>query len=479
MGPTQITLDINMTNQRDSEAIVAITLPKNHSYYNSTESFNVTAIITITGNNGINCNATLSFSVPGIFALATGETYIHNLGNINRGDSVTEVWNLTGFGTGDTNITVFAECQSDGLNLEDKNTDTIYNITSQDVSPPDVTIISPKNNTRLNNLALFYYTISAGSPIKNCTLEINSVLTNTTIEPLRNSILNFSYTLTQKTNLWEINCTSNTTGKIGSTGIFNLTLNSYPTITNINIENPISLIGGSTKKVWCNGSVRDLDSYTDIYAINASLFFQNVTPNHNNNEEMHYSNSSCALFNGAADDIDFSCSFDVEYYANNGTWYCNITVVDSLNSTNSSQQPTYINDLLAIGISPSIISFGGLEPLQISPYDTPINITNYGNVKLDTQLYAYALNVDDNVSMVCTIGNITYDYERVSLLQDQNFNLMTPVNNSLNRVYLDLNVSKRSAGSPESKKQVYWKLQIPLETAGSCNGKVVFGAIIG
>jgi len=476
MGQTRVTIDIVLNNTRDAEPRVEILIPQNHTSYNSTDKFNLTANISMYGNNGITCNATLSFTVPGVFALDTGETYTHDLGSINRGSSVIEVWNLTGFGTGSTNITILVDCSNDGTKFEYNNYDTIVNISSGDTSAPTVNIISPGNNSRVNNPVTFYYNVTDGSAIDNCTLNINNVTVNITYDPQRDVILNFTNLLTQKYNKWEINCTDNESN-IGTSGLYNLTLNDYPSITNIIADTPVDLLAGSTKTVYCNGTASDGDSYTDISDLNATLFFAGFNPDDIDNNSNHYSNTSCNLFNGAGNDIDFRCSFNLEYYSNNGTWYCNATVIDTINSTNSSESTTLVNDLLAIGVNPLIIDFGNLEILQISPSDIIVNVTNYGNIMLDLDLFGYALFQNDNLSMDCNTNNISLNYEKLSSSAGQNYNIMTSINNTLNPVFVDFNLSKREGGAPESRKSLYWKIQIPWRTKGKCNGKVIFSAL--
>ena len=112
------------------------------------------------------------------------------------------------------------------------------NISSQDLSPPIIQIISPGNHSRLNNPVTFYYNVTDGSSIVNCTLNINNITVNITNDPQRDVILNVSNFLTQKYNKWEINCTDNSSN-IGTSGLYNLTLNDYPSVTNIVVDTPV------------------------------------------------------------------------------------------------------------------------------------------------------------------------------------------------------------------------------------------------
>lgn len=478
MGSSQVVIDFNMNMSRDPEAKVVILFPENHSYFIESDSVNVTANITLLGNPGTDCNTTISFSVADVFNLYTGEEYTLDLGNMNWFESVLVSWNLTGIG-GTTNITIVAECSESNVNFEELNRFTVYNISHEDVGTPVVNIESPGNNTFVNNPAFFFYNVSDAEVINNCSLIINDVETNISLFPDKDKSLNFSYSLTQKNNLWYINCTDNSPSKLtGSSGVYNLTLNDYPYITNHVIEDPVNLIAGTTKTVYCNGTVTDLDSYQDVFNVNASLFFTGLSTESPLNKSNNYYNSSCTLWNGLGNNINFYCGFDVEYYANNGSWYCNVSAEDYINSTNTSEISTEVNDLLAIGISQSIIDFGNLQKLQISPDDVFVNITNFGNIDIDLNIFAYAHFIDDNISMNCTEKNISFNNERFSVLPDQNYAIMTPVDNSENKVLVDVNLPKKVYGATEdSKKSMFWKLQIPLEASGRCDGKVVFGAI--
>lgn len=472
MGTTQAVIDIRLNRTRDSEAKVVILYPGNDSAFDSEDIINVTANITILGNNGVNCNTTLDFSVDSIFY--SSQTV--NLGNMARGVPRLVKFNITSGMTGITNITVTAECSTDGINLQHLNTFTVYNISNSDITPPVITIFSPVNNSRKNNYITFSYNVSDNNPISNCTLDINSLTTNTSFFP--NMTENFTYSLGQKYNNWTINCTD-ISGNMASRGKFNLTRNDRPYISS-EIASPINLNAGSNKTVFCNGTVTDADSYTDIASVNSSLLFQGVTKNDQINRSSHYYNSSCTLFNGIGNSINYRCSFEVEYYALNGTWSCNSTALDYINASNTTEQDTDINELLAIGVSPGVIDFGNLQIMQISPSDIIVNVTNYGNVPLDLRLSAYSIFENDNLSMDCVKRNITLDYERWSLLSGQFFDSMISVNNSLTPSQVNINLRRKGYGdTSDSIDQVYWKLQIPFFVEGRCNGKILFGAVSG
>ncbi len=479
MGPTQLDIVINLNQTRTSEAVVEILVPDSNLVFNSSEDLNVTANITIVGADGILCEAAILFSNPDAFGLRGNEEVVHSLGNLPRGTTVTESWNISSLADGISNITVSASCLSDRKIFLDMNNDTAVNLTSEDVSSPLVSILWPGNNTRRNNPLLVYYEVEDNTYLTNCTLTINDVLSNVTYAPAVGNTLNFSNIISARANEIEINCTDGSeANNMGSSGIFNYTLNNFPYISLIEADDPVNLLAGANKTVYCNGTAADLDSYSDILNINASLYFNTNTPDSEYNRSTKYDNSSCTLLNPSGSSIDFVCGFDLEYYAFNGTWYCNATVIDNINSTNSSETSILVNDLIALSITP-VIDFGQLEPLQISPVDAVVNVTNLGNVAFDLSIHSYAQIPGDNKAMVCDEGDIDFEFERFSTAAYQNFLTMTAVNNSQNAVDVDFNLSQKVYGSSlDSIRNLYWKLQIPFAADGMCSGKIVVSAIV-
>ncbi|MBN1503290.1 hypothetical protein JW930_07160 [Candidatus Woesearchaeota archaeon] len=479
MGPTRVNVDITLNISRPSETNVTITVPQDHSFYNMGADFNVTAFIQVLGNNGLDCNATISFSNSSVIVLFSGENNDIDLGNILLWDSVTVVWNVTANQTGFTNIAVDASCGSDGINLEGLNSDTVINISSSDYLAPNITLIAPENNTRQNNPVVFYYNVTDGSPIMNCSLIVDNVIVATTPNPLRNALLNFTQTISTKNNWWAINCTdSSSSHNTGSAGFYNLTINSFPSVSVIDILDPIDLFAASARTIICNGTIFDEDGYPDIANVNATLFNIDYGSYHedSDNNSIHYTDTSCTIYNQVGNMADFNCSFDVVYYALNGSWVCNVTVGDLINASNSSEVYATVNELLAIGADPSFINYGDLGITEESPMDLIVNITNYGNILLDLELYGYAIDDNDGLAMNCTKSNISVDWERFDLDSGTDYALMTALQNKSSPNSINFNLPPRTE-IQESAKETYWKLKIPELTGGICNGKIVFTAV--
>jgi hypothetical protein len=475
MGGTSITIDITLNKTRSSEANVTIRYPPNSSGYDAGYQFNVTATVQIIGNSGVSCFAGLYFSNAGVLSLKAGENSVVSLGNVNLWNSVLIKWNLTANRTGNTDIIVNASCSSDALKLDRKDRATTYNISVRDNSAPNISIFSPANNSRINNPMITRFNVTDGSQVLNCTLIVNNAIVEVMQNPSRGLILNFTSNLTARFNDWSINCTdySNNTG---TTGIYNLTINSRPSITGMTIENPVDLLAGINRSVTCNGTLLDLDGSSDLARVNATLYSQIYSSTEKpNNRSIHYSNSTCRIKDPAGNAADFVCGFDISYYALNGTWACNATVTDTINASNSSQIPSDMNQLLAIGINPVVLDYGNLQVKQES-IDYSVNITNYGNMLLDLEIFGYSSFDDDGLAMNCSRGNITVNWERFDLAYGTNFASMITLGiiSAPNSVNFNLPPSTESA---TSYKGIYWKIRVPEQTGGRCSGKVVFTAV--
>ena len=98
--------NITLNQIRDSEANVTILWPLNNTLKNKSIIFNVTANITILGNDGAECNATISFSDDSIINISSGENFTHILGNVLFENSIVANWTVVGVNDGFSNITI-------------------------------------------------------------------------------------------------------------------------------------------------------------------------------------------------------------------------------------------------------------------------------------------------------------------------------------------------------------------------------------
>jgi len=255
--------------------------------------------------------------------------------------------------------------------------------------------------------------------------------------------------------------------------------NSFPEILTIAMDTNMVLSAGISRIINCNVTVKDFDGGSTVQYVNATFFDSNVasyTSADDNND--HYTNSSCNQTSSGGFTTNYTCSFDVFYYANNGSaWNCTVFAVDDNNATANRSNQTELAILLAINIT-DIVDFGNLAVTQISNA-TVANITNFGNVEVNVTVRAYGAEENDNLSMNCTQNNISIDEERFSTNSSLSWASMTPVaDNSQGIPNVTLVQRTNDAAGGEVVNSTYWRIRVPAATnpAGQCNGTLIFQA---
>ncbi|MEK6967709.1 MAG: hypothetical protein AABX51_03705 [Nanoarchaeota archaeon] len=460
-------MDVWLNNTRPSEMNVTIIYPQNNTLFNVSRIFNLTANISnIGGIAGTSCNANLTLSDNGsIFGPVS--SILVALGTISYNSWAIVNFSLLTNLTGAANATVRAWCSSDGINFEHVDSHTVFNLSSQDIELPNVTLISPLNNTLnvTHSIQTFFYNVSDGSSISLCSLILNDIMAANNTSIIKNTLLNFTLRLASQTYNWSVNCTD-TAGNKGTTSFRNLTINVQSiNFANVAATNPIFLTAASTSTAWCNATVNNTVSF------NATLFHETVFSYSPENNNSHYTNTTCS--NNAG---NYSCSFEIQYHANNGSWNCNLTSVNYDGDFNHSNASTNIQPLTAIDILPNVIDYGDLSAGQVSTL-IPVNISNVGNVLLDLELFAYGSVPDDNVSLNCGVGNLTLESQKVTTNGSDSFDTMSNVSGVSNQpTRLNLSLQKRITDN--SYNTTYWRLTAPVGPKTNCSGYVVFTAIL-
>jgi hypothetical protein len=256
--------------------------------------------------------------------------------------------------------------------------------------------------------------------------------------------------------------------------------NTVPNITKIYIDDEVStpsaqidLTAGSTKRVYCNGTISDEDGYDDIKNISAILYASGngTLPTDPQNNNTLYINNTCTLSAGyETTKKNFSCAFDIWYYAQNGTWTCNATAYDNNNAYSSSINTTNVNILVALNVSNSIIDYGLLVPGETSSTSTQLIITNLGNTRIDLVL--------NGTNMSCSlIGSVPVDNQHYNITgTDQSYDLMRGLT-STPYTATDFDLEKRV--TIESNRTTYWRISIPIGVKGVCQGNITLAAQAG
>ncbi|NTV23424.1 MAG: hypothetical protein HGA85_03550 [Nanoarchaeota archaeon] len=260
-----------------------------------------------------------------------------------------------------------------------------------------------------------------------------------------------------------------------STWLLNTTVNitnSAPLVLDVNLQSPINLIAYDNTTVNCNVTIYDFDNNTA--GVNATLHRSNMSSSLAPDMNYLYTNSSCSLISPADYYANYSCTFTVNYFANNGSWLCNATVIDVANATGSNQSvASIINPLIAIKL-PSLIDYGNVAVNQNST-DIDANITNAGNRDANISVEGYAIVPGDNLAMNCTVGTIAIGFEKYNRNGNINYGAMTALTGVTTQIPI-YSVYQRQSETIESINATYWKMSVPPGAGGICTGKILFTA---
>jgi hypothetical protein len=280
-------------------------------------------------------------------------------------------------------------------------------------------------------------------------------------------------------------------GSPNVTVITNLTVgNVYPELSNVSIENNVSTLAltpNASKFITCVGLATDYNGWADVKNASA-MFFDNTNSSYNGADDnnLHYTNSSCTITQQDTYTDWINCTFPVWYYANPGIWNCTILVNDTKGKSGYGSDTINISSLLALGL-PDFIYYGEVNATEVS-LENLSNVTNYGNVKINLSLSGYGFRLSDGNAMNCTVGaikNISIYHEKYNLTNTNPGVLDLPqfianyTNLTSAPVVKTYNLNFRQNDTfNEAINASYWRIYVPLGVAGTCQGNIVFGATV-
>ena len=264
--------------------------------------------------------------------------------------------------------------------------------------------------------------------------------------------------------------------------------NTEPNLYLVNIMNtPIDLNANAAATVICNGSFTDVNGFDDIKNVSATLYQSTTSASvFSDDNNTHYTNSSCGnctiVPGTSSQNGSCACQFAVWYYANAGSWQCNMTINDSggLSSTQNSSFFT-INQLLGINVESLVLDYGNLSVTQVSN-SVRENVTNGGNVPINVTVRGFGgdnESIGENYTMLCGFGaNITFGNQRYYPNNNTAFSQMYNLTNqTVQMINVTIPQRQNDASYGNSSNSTFWKLQIPPNAGGICNGTIIFGAI--
>lgn len=320
---TNVNVVLNITRQ--SEANATIIEPLNNSMRNRSVIFNVTANISIIGNDGVGCSAAISFSNNNIINITAGESFSHSLGNIPLGTFKITNWSAVGVNEGVSNITVKADCSSDGVKLDNVNSYTVFNITI--VGGPLVNSSINNTNPEFGEIINFSANISDISGLSFCQFIDN--------QSSNGGKRYFNITLSGQND----KCSQNYTIFRTRGNVINFSLIANDTDNNKNQTDFIITVGGRAPQ-WQNPQINDTHveqfdfvkfnaTWTDNIQLSGYIFSINTTG--------IWLNLSNVSFSGTANESNFTMQINASpnsvigwvFYANDTSNNFNVTDVQT------------------------------------------------------------------------------------------------------------------------------------------------------
>lgn len=236
----------------------------------------------------------------------------------------------------------------------------------------------------------------------------------------------------------------------------------------------MDLSAGETQTIYCYGTYDDADGLGDVSGVSARIWQTTISGYAEaENMENHYRNATCDINAG-----DFSCEFEVQFFARPGEWACNATVIDNSLETGDGQDTEEMNELLGIGIPADLVIDFGSVAMGGTSSNQEVGVQNTGNIQIDFALDAYrdGQPTTDTESMACLTGTIPANLMQVSLTGIGDWGTIVGNGAMLQRA---ANLSPATHASPTpASQETYWRTGVPgAGVGGTCSGKVFFEAI--
>lgn len=240
----------------------------------------------------------------------------------------------------------------------------------------------------------------------------------------------------------------------------------------------IDLFPNTQTTVWCNGTADDENGFADLVSASGVLYHESSTSGAADDPATHYSAADCDV--SLAVDGTFSCAFDLEFYALNGTWTCDVTVTDTAAQSNTSNDTSRVTELLAIDVNDGDINFGSLAMgTNTTNVDYSKTVTNQGNIAIDLQLNAWSdfatPDANDANAMTCTSGSLGVDWLRYSLAAATDYDSKTSLVQAGPVTESTFNLLAGAA----STRDVHFGIGVPAAgVGGACTGVLSFTGIV-
>lgn len=235
----------------------------------------------------------------------------------------------------------------------------------------------------------------------------------------------------------------------------------------------ITLTAGSTVTIKANATITDTNGAGDIASANATLFHSSSSDTAANDENIHFSNSSCTLGSANGNNKTVECSFILNFMTTNGTWTVNITAYDgAANATGRGADTNTVSDLASLDVAETTIDFSTLALGANTTSAQSMTIRNLGNIVIDSQF--------SGTNYTCTVGTIDAANTRYNLTTAGYDGMTTALANAAaTQTNFDLGIRGTATGNGlDSNKTEYWNILLPSTgIGGTCTDTLTATAI--
>ena len=248
-----------------------------------------------------------------------------------------------------------------------------------------------------------------------------------------------------------------------------------PVASSANIDGgaaSITLTENTTTNVVCTAIVTDSNGFADITSVEARLYETAQGAAGTADENYRYilaGNTNCVPSGGSGDTENYTCTFDVQFFANPAEWTCQVTPSDSGGAGTADSHTITMNTTLALNVTATIV-YGDMG-LGTNSGASPqtIVVTNTGNAIMDPQVSSAA-------AMGCVTGTIPVANQEYSA---STFTYGSGTDLSGTPTTLNLDLPKPTSTTPVTADS-YWGIGIPgTGVGGNCTGSNTFTAIAG
>lgn len=265
-------------------------------------------------------------------------------------------------------------------------------------------------------------------------------------------------------------------------------------------DNTMELVAGGDRRVTCMINATDYDDDINVSSIDVVVNFTGnpaagvADPKYEYQFTYAdaYADGVCFNQTEGSDWINYNCSVDVPYYAENGTWTCFATISDlstGVPLTDSDNDTADISQLIALNVTTpdanNVINFGALAVGENSTDQSyNVSVENIGNVPISVDVnghWNYTTPNDDSAAMTCAVGNIT---ETDILMKDDGYVASLAGWTALNTGGFTTAPTMSLVEAVDATRvynPIYFavNLQNSVNPMGSCSGWLFFDVILG